>query len=330
MLVSFIIPVYNPGSDIQTTIEYIKKYGEEFNNEVEIIIVDSDSTDGSTKVLEYDPEIRFFKIKKELFDHGGTRNSMFQHSKGQFVFFLTQDAIPTGTESFANLLKNIIAHPSIGMAYGRQLPKENADFFGRFARLFNYPDKSLIKSWNDRERLGIKTVFVSNSFAVYRRSALKMVGGFPDNVILSEDTCAAARMVEHGWSIAYEADACVYHSHNFTPMQEFRRYFDIGVFYGREKWILEDFSTAEGEGKRFVSSQIRQIFKCRKLGLIPQFFIRNMLKYLGYKLGQIETHIPYFLKKRISTNQHFWNNERQETGNYIIGSESEKKARKLS
>ena len=86
--------------------------------------------------------------------------------------------------------------------------------------------------------IGIKAAFLSNSFAAYRRSALESVGGFPSDTIFGEDTFAAAKMLLNGWKIAYSAEATVYHSHNLTFIEEFRRYFDIGVFHSREKWFM--------------------------------------------------------------------------------------------
>ena len=41
----------------------------------------------------------------------------------------------------------------------------------------------------------MKTAFNSNSFAAYRRKALKDVGGFPINTILSEDMYVTAKML---------------------------------------------------------------------------------------------------------------------------------------
>ncbi|RYM05482.1 glycosyltransferase [Sporolactobacillus sp. THM7-7] len=308
--VSFIIPVYNPDSTIKNILKCIKLYSLQYENEVETIVIDSSSNDYSTQFLKQE-DIKLIKIKKSQFNHGGTRNKAFLLSKGEFVIFLTQDAIPVNVQSFVNLLKNMQKNPSIGMSYGRQLPKKNADFFGGFARRFNYPDKSIIKSMADRKTLGIKTVFASNSFAGYRASALRSVGGFPTNTILSEETYVAARMIKQGWSIAYEADACVYHSHNYTCLQEFKRYFDTGVFYGRESWILNTFSKAEGEGAKFATTQLLSILKRGKIYLIPSFFLRNLMKYLGYKLGIYEKFIPLLIKQKITMNKQFWKKKKK-------------------
>ena len=119
--------------------------------------------------------------------------------------------------------------PQAAAAYGRQLPHPDATPVAAHARLFNYPDASHTRRWSDAAEFGIKTCFLSNSFAAYRVQALREVGGFPANVILGEDMHLAARLLQAGYAIRYQAQAKVYHSHNYSWLAEFRRYFDVSV-----------------------------------------------------------------------------------------------------
>ncbi|KAF6512385.1 O antigen biosynthesis rhamnosyltransferase rfbN [Geobacillus stearothermophilus] len=303
MRLSIIIPTYNPGILIRNIFETIKPYSQRLDSE--IIVIDSSSTDGSLGFLEKE-NVKVIRIPKSEFNHGGTRNKAAHLAKGDILVYLTQDAIPVDSHSIEKLIKPLLENTKIGMAYGRQLPRADADFFGAFARKFNYPEESQIKTLKDVNKLGIKTVFVSNSFAAYRKEYLMEVGGFPTNTILSEDTYVAARMLKKGLAIAYVAEAQVYHSHNYTIIEEFKRYFDIGVFYGRENWILKEFAKAEGEGAKFAVEQLRAIIKEKKYYLIPPFFIRNAMKFLGYRLGIYEKIIPLTVKKKISMHKQFW------------------------
>ena len=84
---------------------------------------------------------------------------------------------------------------------------------------------------DNRKRFGIKTVFVSNSFAAYRRRALMQVSGFPVDTVMNEDTYVAGKMLVSGWRIAYCADAQVFHSHDYSFLDDFKHYLDIGVFH---------------------------------------------------------------------------------------------------
>jgi rhamnosyltransferase len=153
--------------------------------------------------------------------------------------------------------------------------------------------------------MGIKSIFISNSFAAYRREALLASGGFPKNVIFGEDTITAARLLLSGWKVAYVAEAQVYHSHSYTWKQEFKRYFDIGVLHARARWLLQEFGTAGGEGGRFVRSELRYLWPLH-WSLIPSALIRTALKLVGYRLGRIEKRLSPGLKRRLSMHPGFW------------------------
>ena len=104
-------------------------------------------------------------------------------------------------------------------------------------------------------------------------------------------------MLLSGWKIAYCADAEVYHSHDYTIMEEFRRYFDTGVFHSRESWLLAKFGSPEGEGARFVKSELQYLWH-NAPWLIPSAIVRSLAKYAGYQLGKREQQLPVALKCR--------------------------------
>lgn len=268
------------------------------------ILLESESTD-NTELLAKESDFDIHSVLRRDFDHGGTR----QHGVGltgdaDILIFLTQDAILAHPESLANIVK-CFTDEKVGAVCGRQLPHVDATPVAAHARLFNYPEQSRVKSYTDTQELGIKTAFISNSFAAYRRTALEEVGGFPSGTLFGEDTIVAARMLKAGWKVAYCAEAQVYHSHNYGMLEEFRRYFDVGAFHAREPWYLSTLGKAEGEGKRFVISELRFLLK-RNPFLIPSATFRTGLKYIGYKLGKAEQSLPLWLKLRCSMNRRFW------------------------
>ena len=248
------------------------------------IVIDSSSDDGTVIVAkEFGFEI--ISIKRSDFNHGATRQMGAQMVlELDDVVFLTQDVILSNPEALSNLLQ-ALTHNKVGAAYGRQLPHKNAGPLGAHARLFNYPAVSRIKSMADMVELGIKTAFISNSFAAYRRTVLLSVGGFPSNVILGEDTFVAGKMLLAGWKIAYCADAKVYHSHDYNCLQEMKRYFDIGVFHGSNPWIRKSFGRAEGEGSRYVMSELRYLYDNGYRQRIPLALINTVCKFIAYKAG---------------------------------------------
>lgn len=300
--IQVIIPIYKPDHKL---IELLKKIKEQSIEDIPLLIIDSGSND------EYKSEIKNMnclvkKIDVKTFNHGGTRQmgaDMFPDK--DIYIFLTQDAILANEKSIENIVK-VFDNFNIGCAYGRQLPHKDANLFSSYARLFNYKDKSYIYSINDKEKYGMKTAFCSNSFAAYRRKALNEIGGFPINTILSEDMYVAAKMLLNKWSVAYCSDAIVYHSHDYTIWQEFKRYFDIGVFHSRESWIKDTFGGAEGEGKKYIISEFKYLIK-RNIVLIFPMIIRDIMKFLGFRLGMKERFINKHIKRKISMTKNFWN-----------------------
>lgn len=300
MKVSLIIPTYNAG-DLWK--QWIAAYQAQSLKADQVIVVDSDSSDQTSVWAE---QAGFFvaKIAKEDFNHGGTRNFAISFADCDILVFMTQDAILANENALADLLE-VFNEPDIAAAYGRQLPHQDANSLAIHARLFNYPAKSEIKSVADVERLGIKTVFFSNSFAAYRKSVFEQLNGFPNNTILAEDMYLAAKIVLAGYKIAYQADAQVFHSHNYSLIQEFRRYFDTGVFQKNESWIPKTFGKARGEGKKFVISEINYLLTYSPFK-IPKAICSTICKYTGFKLGMVWQKLPKWLTKRLSMHRNYW------------------------
>jgi rhamnosyltransferase len=324
--VAVIVPTFNAGKDWAQFILALKSQIFSLEGEtsciknpvaLEVTIVDSSSSD-DTALLAKDAGFEVLVIDKKTFDHGGTRQIAFEHifrkSKEalayQWVVLMTQDAILSDPSSLAKLLDGFkLGH--VGACYGRQLPRPNASLLSAHARRFNYPEVSSLKSMADKETLGIKTAFCSNSFAAYRVDVLARIGGFPKKVILGEDMYTAAKMLQVGYSVAYVSEACVYHSHNYTYLEDFRRYFDTGVFHAEESWILKAFGAPTGEGKRIVLSELdllKTLPWIQRMQLLFEISMRTALKFLGYQLGKQHAQIPIFLKRRMGLFKAYWIN----------------------
>jgi len=303
-MTSIIIPTYNAGQQIGLLLNALKSQ----TRPCEVLVIDSSSTDGTPDIAGHEGA-KVLTRGKEEFDHGGTRTWAAMSAAGDVLVFLTQDVLPADDRSVENLLRPL-EDETVAAVYGRQLPKRDASVFASHLRHFNYPRESHIHALSDRTRYGIKTPFLSNSFAAYRRQALAEVGYFREGLIASEDTYAGAKLLLAGYRIAYAADAAVYHSHNYTPSEEFRRYFDIGVGHRREQWILEAFGRAEGEGMRFLTSEIAFLVQKGKALRIPEALLRNGMKYFGYLLGRNHRKLPPAVARRLSMNSGWWDRPR--------------------
>ena len=276
-----------------------------------VYVIDSGSTDGSDRIAEY-AGFSVTRIDKRDFDHGGTREQAVEALGGaDVVIFLTQDAVLETPSALASLV-SAFEDSDVGVAYGRQLPRVDAGVLEAHARLFNYPPIAHTRDFGDRHRLGIKAAFTSNSFAAYRRDALLQVGGFPNKLILGEDMVVTARLLTAGWSVAYVADARVLHSHGYTIAKEFQRYFDMGVLHSDQHWILEQFGRPEGEGIRFLRSEVRYTLH-RAPWLLPALVLRAVTKYAGYRLGLVNDRLPNEWRRRLSMNKGYWNGNRKDS-----------------
>lgn len=300
MSISVIIPTYNGEEYLPKLLEALKSQTVSF----ELIIIDSSSSDNTLNIAKKYAD-KIISIPQSEFDHGGTRTKAGKEAKGDILVFLTQDALPYNNKSIENIVK-IFDNSHIGASYGRQLAYNHTNPFGTHLREFNYGTESYIRELKDKDKFGIKTAFLSDSFASYRRTALEEINWIKDGLIVGEDSYAGAKLILKGYSLAYLSDAKVYHSHSYTIVQEFKRYFDIGVFHKREDWILKEFGKAEGEGGKYIKSEIKYLISNNLYHLIPQFFIRNGMKYLGYKLGQKYKLIPLKLIKKLSMHSFWW------------------------
>lgn len=297
------IPTLNAGPEWATAIQALARQGLAHST----LIVDSGSSD-ETRLVALQHGNQVVQIDKRQFDHGATRQLAVELSKtSDFIVFMTQDAVLADDVALERLIE-AFNNPNVGAAFGRQLPRAGANDIEAHARLFNYPPQDRITSADDIPSLGMRAAFLSNSFAAYRMTALLNVGGFPPRTLVSEDMIVGARMLLKGWKIAYQSEACVFHSHGYSLLREFQRYFDIGALHSRESWLLQKLGGPGGEGLRFVLSELRYLSKHAPL-LIPEAMLRTVVKYLGYRLGRMERYLSPRLKMRLSMQKAFWNRE---------------------
>jgi len=299
--ISLIIPTYNAQEHLLNLLEKIKN---QLIKEYELIIIDSSSKDKTVEIAkQYTDNV--IVIPQCEFDHGGTRARAAQSAKGDILIFLTQDALPYDENTIENIIK-VFEDEKVGAAYGRQLSYENTNLFGKHLREFNYPNGTFIRTKDNIRKYGIKTAQISNSFAAYRKNILMEMGNFKDDLILGEDVYTGAKIILAGYKIVYTNEAKVYHSHSYTVWEEFKRYFDIGVFHKCENWILESFGKAEGEGMKYIKSEIKYLLNNGAWYLFFEWFIRNGMKYLGYKLGQKYEKLPKWIIKKFSMHHRWW------------------------
>ncbi|MDA9555552.1 glycosyltransferase [Pelobium sp.] len=302
MKISLFIPTLNAGEIWSELVNSINSQRFSMN---EKLIIDSGSQDKTVQIAKKNG-FEVINISKNEFNHGGTRNKAIESLKdNDVIIFLTQDVILANNYSLENLIKPF-EDPEVACVYGRQLPHKNANPLAIHARLYNYPNESLIKDASLIPKIGFKVSHISNAFAAYRTSVFREVGTFPTDVIIAEDTYLASLIIKAGLKIVYAADAEVFHSHNYSPIEEFKRYFDTGVFHKQNAWIRTEFGEPDGEGLRYIKKELNYILKHNLFWLIPAVF-SNGMKWLGFKLGQNYNFLPRILLKPFSMHKNYWN-----------------------
>lgn len=281
MDVSVIIPTLNAEHEIEDLLAALERQS---LRPMEILVVDSASDDDTVPLVKMHEGIRLLQIERCDFNHGATRDMALRATTGDFVCFLTQDALPASDAYLERLVTPMVGDPSIALVSGRQLPKADARRFEQLVRSFNYPDSPSVRSKSDLNKCGIKTFFASDSCSAYRRTAYLDCGGF-EYVNTNEDMLMAARFVASGLKVAYEPGAEVYHSHNLTPSQQFARNRAVGMFLESRSDDLMHASEI-GEGGRLVKAVSSQLLREGNLTEFIAFGVDCCARLLGNRAGR--------------------------------------------
>lgn len=281
MRVSVIIPTLNPGDKIKPLIHALL----EQTVQAEIIVVDSQSDDGSVAALgEFGDAVRLISISGSDFDHGGTRAMALAQSTGDVILFLTQDAMPADRMYMEELLKSF-EDEQVAAAFGRQIAFSDAPDYEKLTREFNYPPASRTWTAEQVSALGIKAYFFSDVCSAYRRSAYFDVGGFDRPVRTNEDMLIAAKFIHGGYRLAYCAEAAVFHSHRLSLRQEFRRNAQIAGVIQQYKDRLVG-AECNSEGFRLAMYVLRGLVEQFRFGQALIFSAHAGAKWLGFEYGK--------------------------------------------
>ena len=298
--VDVIIPVYKPDHKFQLILDRLAVQDHPVSR---IIIINTDQRYYPKKIRQPD-NCELIHIRKEEFDHGTTRNLGARMSDADFILFMTEDAVPMDWHLISSLLA-AFSDEKVAAAYARQVPNREHSRIEKFTRNFNYPPVSSVKSSADLGHLGIKTFFCSDACAMYRKSVFTQLGGFLPQAIFNEDMLYASTLIYAGYKIAYRADARVIHSHDYSPVQQFRRNFDNGV---SQAVNFRTFGSVPsyGEGIRLVRATADYLIRTgHPLDCIP-LFVQSAAKLTGFVLGRNYYMLPRSVVLKITTNPGYW------------------------
>ena len=196
---------------------------------VEIVAVDSRSTDGSADLLARSVD-RLVSIDPGSFNHGLTRNLAIEQTRGDLVVLLVQDAVPASEIWLSSLIDRLRADERVAATFARQLARLDA---GRITReyLRDAPINNDIArtlsplSHEELARLDPMRRLARCSFdnvcSCIRRSVWSAIP-FRETTI-GEDVEWARDVLIAGHRIEYVPGAVVFHSHDRSPVHELRR-----------------------------------------------------------------------------------------------------------
>ncbi len=303
-MISVVIPVKDGGGDLVRCLEAVAR--QRVEDEVEIVVVDSGSADGSPERARK-LGARVHEIPPEDFNHGRTRNLGAQLARGEILVFTTQDAYAADDGWLAALVASLRANTGVAGAYGRQIAHEDATPPERYFLDFLYGSEPRLQRIGDPAELNFETTHFSNVNSAISRE-LWEDHPFAEDIIMSEDQEWSRRMLLAGHAIAYEPRAAVRHSHEYTIATAFRRFFDSGVsaersFVGEH---AESSAALRKAGLSYATGEVQWLWQTGQRRWIPYAAIYELAKFTGLQLGRRHRRLPISLKRRLSALPSYW------------------------
>nr|WP_286676260.1 glycosyltransferase [Clostridium sp. ZBS17] len=212
--VSIVIPTFNAGGEFKTLIELLKS--QNHIAKIEIIVVDSGSKDNTTKICK-EEGVNLLQISQEAFSHSFARNMGAEHSTGDFIIFMTQDAMPTSTLWISNLIQPLI-NEGIAAVSCTEICTEDIDLYYK------------ISSWSHAKYIGVDkedkifTYNKNNDVETLRKNASlndvtcavnhKVFNNFGYRFNYAEDLDLGVRLIKSGYKIKIMSSEKVIHGHN--------------------------------------------------------------------------------------------------------------------
>jgi glycosyltransferase involved in cell wall biosynthesis len=297
-MISIVIPVKNGGEELGRCLAGIA--AQRLDEEIEVVVVDSGSTDGSPEVARAAGAV-VEEIDPTEFGHGRTRNLGVQLARGELLVFTSQDAVAADDRWLAHLAAAARTGPDVAGAYGRQLPHADARPPERFFLDFLYGPEPRVQRVRKDEVLTFESTLFSNVNAAVPRWALERFP-FRDDLTMSEDQEWSRRALRAGFTLVYEPRAAVRHSHAYTIRSAFRRFFDSGVS-AEHAYVEGDASRAalRRAGARYAREELAWLWQSGQRRWIPYTAVYELGKFAGLQLGLRHRRLPRSLVRRVSS-----------------------------
>lgn len=206
---SIVIRAYNEAQHIRRLLEGIRQ---QTLQDVEIILVDSGSTDRTVPIAE-SFGARIVRIPSNEFTFGRSLNVGLQAATRELVVIASAHVYPVYADWLEVLLRPFKDN-DVALTYGKQRGPQSAYFSEQQVYRQWYPDFSQPRQ---------PTVFCNNANAAIRKSLWEK-NRYDETLTGLEDLAWAKWAKEQGYDIAYVAEAEIIHVHTETPQAVFNRY----------------------------------------------------------------------------------------------------------
>lgn len=304
MDVSIVIPTKNAGDGFEEVLNSI--FAQATDLKYEVICVDSGSSDSTLEIIAKYP-VRLYEIPPQDFGHGKTRNYGASKARGEYIVFITQDALPASNTWLDNFVRAMSEDDQIAGGFGIHYPypdcnlfdkrdiKAHFDRFGKENRVMYIDDQ---QRWLSDESYMHELCFFSDNNSCVKRSVFEK-HPYPD-VEYAEDQIWMRQMLELGYKKVYCPAAPVFHSHNYRGRVLSKRFFDeykgLYEIHGyliaeRKLDLVRLFKDLTISDIRYVRSQ--KLSKRQKLASIVLSLSRNYRRcFAGYLGGQYHLLTP--------------------------------------
>ncbi|MBL8094376.1 MAG: glycosyltransferase family 2 protein [Anaerolineales bacterium] len=298
-MISILLLTLNGGDRLREALAAIR--AQEGAEPFEILAIDSGSTDQTLATLHAFAD-RIHTIPPVAFGHGRTRNLAARLAQGEWLVFLSQDAVPAGPRWLATLTQGL-TEPGVAAVFGRQVPPPDVGPIETFFLNYTYPPHPFEQSKLRRVQGGIGRIFFSNVNAAIRKAVL-LEHPFPDDVIMSEDQAFGRAALEAGHIVRYEPEAAVQHGHRYSLSQLFRRNFDSG--YSLREISGDPWRNVIALGAGYVRAEIIHLWRAGLALWIPYAVLYEVTKSAGFASGRLGHRLPLWLRRALSLHRRHW------------------------
>lgn len=201
---------------------------------IEILVIDSGSTDGTLEIVAAHPAVRLHAIPNSEFGHGKTRNLAAQLAKGRMIAYLTHDAVPVDDYWLDELVRPLELFPAVEAVLGRQVGRPDCVPILKYEirRVFQTqgPEFGTTISYRTAafERVPdywLPAAFYSDVNSATRTAYVRDQVPYQD-VAYAEDQLFGRQVIESGAQKAYSSRGAVEHSNDLSYREYKKRLFD--------------------------------------------------------------------------------------------------------